>query len=1428
MAESVGDLFIRMGVDTSELDSGFVSAERTVTENLARLNREQHMIQIRGQIELDGLEETASASEKVRVQAEALTKQMEIQRDKIAMVSTAYEDLRSRYGETSEITQQAALALEQERLAMSNLQKQTQELSKQQEIALGVNVEMLGLIPSAIKGVEMLIAAGHAIPIPHAKAAAGVATALLAVAAGSAEATMELREENPAKVLDEEFAKAESGISGSWEQIENDTKNASGEIKDATAEINESISEMGESAEETADEVENVLDLLQTEDVGDAIKKANDLFEESDSILGRLGKTILGIAGTISAFEASMIKAAQPAIEGFRELSTTAKELNLSLDATNDLLAKVKLAGADFDDVRDYVRGVQDAVIKGDSTDPEVIALEKYGVAIQDANGNLLAFDETLDRLYQGYLKAREAGEAEAYAMMTNGQAVKDILPYFESLAKAEEDRAKIQWSVTDAASLEQASRDLRLMETQIDEFKNALSSLAVPAADIAIKETFEMFKKGTQLIEENRETIVFWSFVVMEAIQSVKKIGGEAADWVLEKLSAAADTLKELNKRFGLTEKASGLFDAAAEKIGSLKTAIFGESTAEAESFIDRAKKDTEEYIDANEKARAETEKTAEAITAGLSYSYNRIAQYKDELAGIKIDLQFGDDKLGAELAKLEQWHQKALRDARYYEEERAVLAELYAAKREQIERKAAEEIAKAREEAQKRITESLRNAADIEYNLTHDALEKQLKDIERWKEAQLEKAQFAQEIAAAIAQAAMQEAQAVQDAINKMQGKTTSLQDQLARKTMSQREYDKYQARKQYQENLKNSPKVLADAIYRATLNEIAKKTAEAQARADSARRQRETAEAKGEKYTGDRGNEINQYTKSPGLGSSALAYIDPRRIATKEVLDRLRISVDEAKKALEDSGGSSEKLRENLQELAKSRGLNAENFNAVLKSAGNGVNQFSDSVADGATGVTSAVDTLKLALENAARIEEINAEREAELLDRDSNPNRIKIIYGDDEEYQPRRGGARIIYGDEDNDYADMGAYDLSPEEMLREFIGELDDSLIDGLEGLFGQVEPQVAEPLDKLGESANTATTPINQLGEATGEVAAAGNEAAEKLLNAADAMDKAREILLQSPMAQPQAQQEIDDAIQKALGGTATIGEIIAAAGAVTLQPEVAAIGAVIQALADTAAGLREMANQPQSPQIPQQQYQPLPQQQPAVPDMSALTQELQNQSSTLGEIKTAVQEIQQQAAQSASDDNQSLIQSISDTAQQITQSITEAIQQAAQSLTETMHQFPQQATETANQIAQSISEMNQHLAQTATESVQQVTQTLSEISQGLSQSLSEATQSVMTAITEQTNQMVQALGIVSQAMAESARALTESRATQNPRSAPTVSPTVNNNINLGGAYVFDNSMKRQLTDDIAGEVANAVTSAVQSFASRESYGYAT
>lgn len=51
------------------------------------------------------------------------------------------------------------------------------------------------------------------------------------------------------------------------------------------------------------------------------------------------------------------------------------------------------------------------------------------------------------------------------------------------------------------------------------------------------------------------------------------------------------------------------------------------------------------------------------------------------------------------------------------------------------------------------------------------------------------------------------------------------------------------------------------------------------------------------------------------------------------------------------------------------------------------------------------------------------------------------------------------------------------------------------------------------------------------------------------------------------------------------------------------------------------------------------------------------------------------------------------------------------------------------------------------------------------------------------------------------------------------------VSPTIN--VDLGGAYVFDNAMKKQLTDDITNDVARGVTSAVQEATSRINTGFA-
>ena len=86
---------------------------------------------------------------------------------------------------------------------------------------------------------------------------------------------------------------------------------------------------------------------------------------------------------------------------------------------------------------------------------------------------------------------------------------------------------------------------------------------------------------------------------------------------------------------------------------------------------------------------------------------------------------------------------------------------------------------------------------------------------------------------------------------------------------------------------------------------------------------------------------------------------------------------------------------------------------------------------------------------------------------------------------------------------------------------------------------------------------------------------------------------------------------------------------------------------------------------------------------------------------------------------------------------------------------------------------------------------------------------------SIFNQMTQQLSELTQTAGIIAQNAKENQK--------QQP---PTINITVNPNINLGGAYVFDNAMKNQLTNDITDNVANAVTSAVQSATSKSNYGY--
>ena len=85
--ENVGNLYLRLGLSYDELNQDFVNVEETLSSNIQRLNRQNTMINLKAAIDLTGV---TDAAQKLKIQQEALTRQVEIQQQKVKLYETEW------------------------------------------------------------------------------------------------------------------------------------------------------------------------------------------------------------------------------------------------------------------------------------------------------------------------------------------------------------------------------------------------------------------------------------------------------------------------------------------------------------------------------------------------------------------------------------------------------------------------------------------------------------------------------------------------------------------------------------------------------------------------------------------------------------------------------------------------------------------------------------------------------------------------------------------------------------------------------------------------------------------------------------------------------------------------------------------------------------------------------------------------------------------------------------------------------------------------------------------------------------------------------------------------------------------------------------------------------------------------------------------
>lgn len=197
--ETVTELYTKLGLDISSLESDFALAGKTVDKAMSKLNHENKKIKIETDISLAGLDEGKDRLKTLDIRAASLNRQLEIQKQKLALVAAAYREVVQEKGRDSAASARLETRLLNEKKAYANLEAQIRRTQRARTEGTAGNRMVNQIINGAsamsviaqgasdIGALSMLTSpAGKALGVATAVGAGALAAAKSAMNAGNA------------------------------------------------------------------------------------------------------------------------------------------------------------------------------------------------------------------------------------------------------------------------------------------------------------------------------------------------------------------------------------------------------------------------------------------------------------------------------------------------------------------------------------------------------------------------------------------------------------------------------------------------------------------------------------------------------------------------------------------------------------------------------------------------------------------------------------------------------------------------------------------------------------------------------------------------------------------------------------------------------------------------------------------------------------------------------------------------------------------------------------------------------------------------------------------------------------------------------------------------------------------------------------------
>ena len=264
------------------------------------------------------------------------------------------------------------------------------------------------------------------------------------------------------------------------------------------------------------------------------------------ALTGTIGKLTAVAAGCFGL--TSMVQGAFAAGDAIYDLT---QKYDMSTAQAVKMSRILKLTGGDADSAAKAIMRMDKSLLDNSGAGAQSRAtLAAYGVSMQDATGKLLPLNVQLERLAEGYKKAREAGQGQEYIMATLGvrgmALTKTLLEYDEAARRT----AGIKGIGIDPKAMHEASEDVKVMQMQLQQITLTAGAALSPLVASLARDLLPLLSDTAAWLGKHKELVgsVTVSVVRLVAAYEALKLARNAA-------TAVRDIYEKLKPRTTVTD---------------------------------------------------------------------------------------------------------------------------------------------------------------------------------------------------------------------------------------------------------------------------------------------------------------------------------------------------------------------------------------------------------------------------------------------------------------------------------------------------------------------------------------------------------------------------------------------------------------------------------------------------------------------------------------------------------------------------------------------------------------------------------------------------------------------------------------------------------------------------------------------------------